>query len=84
MPMVRDPAHPAVDPVPLIAVSDRGETLEVLEEPRPHVRVGVPVDPPHHHGGRADQAVGHPAFLVLEVPRRHLLRSAQEAVVLTH
>jgi hypothetical protein len=84
VPVIRDPPHPAIQPVPLVAVSGRGDALEVLEQPGLHLGVGVPVDPPHHHRGRADQAVGHPALLVLEEPRRHLLRSAQEAVVLTH
>jgi hypothetical protein len=84
VPVVRDPPHPAIHPVPVVAVPRRGDALEVFEQPGLYLGAGVSVDPPHHQWGRAHETVGHPALIVLEMPSRHLLRLAQEAFVFTH
>src|SRR5207237_462148 len=54
------------------------------EQGRLHLRVGEPVLPPYDHRRRADEAVGHPASFVLEVPRREAFRGAEQAVGGSH
>src|SRR5690606_7906656 len=80
VPVVGDVAHVVVD---VVAVED---TVGHLGQPPRHVvavlvgDVGA-VPAPHHHGRRADLAVGDPAHVVLVIPGGDALGPAEGAAV---